>query len=341
LKAKGHEVELFIYHPHLSFHRPSLDEAEIPIHEVHGVSGFSFRVVKFISMLIREKRFHAVISFLPSPNIYSILAKLVSKSNTCLVLGERASKASDTNLWLTLTQRFLYIIANKVVANSFHQALHLRNYFWLSNKVSTIYNGYSVKSNSDTYTCRDGHTCRLLVVGRVHPGKNGVALLKALILYYQKNSYIPELSWAGRREQDQKSVATLAEMDRLIADHPAFQAQWKWLGHRMDIPQLLADSDALIHVSLYEGLPNVICEAFIAGRPVIASSVCDHSLLVEEGIRGLLCDPLSPESICAAIERFVALSPEARQAMGYNARRYAEEHLTVERMVTEYEALLT
>lgn len=46
------------------------------------------------------------------------------------------------------------------------------------------------------------------------------------------------------------------------------------------------------------------------------------------------------ESICGAIERFVALTPEERQEMGRNARLYAEEHVNLQRMVNQYEALL-
>ena len=65
-------------------------------------------------------------------------------------------------------------------------------------------------------------------------------------------------------------------MDNLIFSHPSLQSSWHWLGERSDIPKLLATTDALIHVSLYEGLPNAICEAFIASTPVIASAVCDH-----------------------------------------------------------------
>lgn len=341
LKGKGHEVELFIYHPHLDLYRPILDEDGIPIHEVHGVSGFSFQVVKCISKLIREKRFDAVISFLPSPNIYLVLASFVSLSALKIIVSERTSKEGDVGFWGSILRRVLYIKAGSVVVNSHNHARFLQRFFWLNRKIHTIYNGYSFEDSVLQASISESDNFSLLVVGRNSVGKNGFRLLQALLLFHQRNGYMPEVSWAGRQEQDQQSLATRAEMDQLIAEHPALQAQWQWLGERMDIPQLLADSDALIHVSIYEGLPNVVCEAFIAGRPVIASAVCDHPILVEEGMRGLLCDPLSPASICAAIERFIALSPEARQAMGYNARRYAEEHLTLERMVAKYEALLT
>ena len=68
--------------------------------------------------------------------------------------------------------------------------------------------------------------------------------------------------------------------------------------------------------------------------------MCDHPLLVEDNVRGILCDPLSVDSISAAIERFVNLIPEERQKMGINVRRYAERNLSAYRMVSEYQKLL-
>ena len=339
LKARGHDVELFIYHPRFDFYRPIINEAGITVNEVHGVSGFSFRVVRAIAELLRKRKFDALISFLPSPNMYSILASSYCFSKVNLVVSERNSKVGASLLKLILL-RALYFKARSVVVNSYHQTLTLNRYLWLKRKICVIYNGYIFDNEIVNILGRSRERLSLIVVGRNTLQKNGVCLLNALLLFKQRNGYMPNVSWAGRQEKDHQSLSIREKMDQLIASNSSLEASWQWLGERSDIPQLLANADALIHVSLYEGLPNAVCEAFIAAKPVIASSVCDHPLLVEEGVRGHLCDPLSPESICEAIERFVALTPHERQAMGRNARRYAEEQLTLERMVNEYEALL-
>ena len=114
---------------------------------------------------------------------------------------------------------------------------------------------------------------------------------------------------------------------------------WQWLGLQRDIPTLLRGYHALVHPSLYEGTPNAICEALAAGRPVLASDVCDHPLLVAEGKRGFLFDPKAPESIVAALARLAGLGVEAWRALGRNARDYAEAELGIELMVSRYEAL--
>lgn len=341
LKAKGHDVELFIYHPQFDFYRSTINEAGILVNEVHGVSGFSFRLVRAIVVLLQERKFNALISFLTSPNIYSIFASLLIFSKIKLIVSERGSSEADIPLFKSILSQLFYTRACCITVNSYHRALALNRSFWLNRKVSVIYNGYNIPAETPMSFNSAIHKVSFLVIGRNTLEKNGVRLLYALLLFEQRNSYIPKVSWAGRQEQDNQSLSIRAEMDQLIASNPSLYSSWQWLGQRSDVPELLASTDALIHVSLYEGLPNVVCEAFIAAKPVIVSAVCDHPLIIEEGVRGHLCDPLSPESICDAIERFVSLTPEERHAMGRNARRYAEEYLTLERMVNEYEALLS
>ena len=57
---------------------------------------------------------------------------------------------------------------------------------------------------------------------------------------------------------------------------------------KKDVSSYYKSYDYLIHPSIYEGLPNVICEALLDGMPVLASNVCDNGLLVREGERGFL-----------------------------------------------------
>lgn len=43
--------------------------------------------------------------------------------------------------------------------------------------------------------------------------------------------------------------------------------------------------------SLYEGYPNVICEAMACGKPILCSNVCDNPFIVEDGVNGFLFKP--------------------------------------------------
>lgn len=339
LKAKGHQVEMFIYCPAYDFFRPTIDQARLVVHEVEKNSGFSLKVLWRLMSLLRRTRFDGVISFLDSPNVYAELACLINPAST-LIVSERSSHYCDKNALAAFCKRLFHVFSDAVIANSYSHAIWLCRYPWLKKKVKTIYNGYPIAMDKVPATHKLPHLS-LLVIGRVGPEKNGLRLIEALSIFHQKHNYVPPVSWAGKQGISPADVAYCREMDEHLDRHPEVKTNWTWLGQRSDIPELLEQHYAIIHPSLYEGLPNVVCEALIAGRPVLASNVCDHPLLVEEGKQGFLFDPNDPHSIADAVESLVALSPDQWLQYSENARRYAEKKLDISRMADSYLQLLS
>jgi glycosyltransferase involved in cell wall biosynthesis len=338
LDDRGHRVEIFIYYPAHAFFRAPVDQAGIRVHELRKGRGFSFRVLRRLAGLLRTERYDGVISFLDSPNVYAELASTVSPG-TRLIVSERGSHHTDRNRAEGLLRRVLHRRADVVVANSHSHEEWLARHAWLRGRTTTIYNGYPIGPRSPV-TVSEVPPLRLLVIGRVGPEKNGLRLMEALSLLHERGRDVPYVAWVGAQDQRPAGLAYRRELDRRLAAHPEVKAKWMWLGERSDIPELLEAHHALIHPSLHEGLPNVVCEAFIAGRPVLASNVCDHPLLVEEGDRGFLFDPEDACSIAEAIERLSAVSSEQLKELSANARRYAEENLGLDRMTAAYEFLL-
>jgi glycosyltransferase involved in cell wall biosynthesis len=96
----------------------------------------------------------------------------------------------------------------------------------------------------------------------------------------------------------------------------------------------------LLIPSVYEGLPMVLCEAMLSGCFVIASSVCDHPKILGDNERGLLCDPLSPKSICKSLEKLDSMDFEKKSIITKRAREYAVKNFDINEMLDKYEALL-
>lgn len=334
LSSLEYEIELLNYYPNINFFRNELLSYNIKIYDIQKNSRFTLKIIFYIIYLLKRNRYDCVISFLDTPNLYCEIAKLLSFSRVFLVVSERSSRYYVKKR----LNKICHMLANKVVANSYDHGDWLKSFPYLKRKVITIYNGYEITKKFITKT--KSHNYNFLVIGRIDKGKNGLNLIKALAKISRKNSPLPSIQWVGSETSSKESLSYRKQMDELLSKHPKVLNNWEWMGHRKDINRLLEQADALIHISLYEGLPNAICEALVAGRPVIASNVCDHPRLVEDNIRGILCDPVSVESICSAIERFVNLTSEERLKMGINARRYAEQHLSIDRMVSEYEKLL-
>jgi glycosyltransferase involved in cell wall biosynthesis len=122
----------------------------------------------------------------------------------------------------------------------------------------------------------------------------------------------------------------LEEQVRLLA----VEDRVRFLGYRSDIPELLANSDALVLPSLYEGLPLAVLEAMAAGKPVVATSVGGTDEAVVDGETGFLVPPRDSDALAAAIRRVIQDDVLA-QRLGANGRARVAAHFRVEAMVQQ------
>lgn len=341
LKRRGHHVEMFVYFPEHKFFRPLVDEQGIVVHEYAKGRGFSFGVLLKLSRLVRHHRFDVVLSFLRSANVYAELALLMSE-DAKLVVSERTSHHDDRSFLADHLRRILHALADKVVANSHAHRAWLSRKWWLKTKATCIYNGVDLNEfcPGGTISETTGNV-RLIGVGRIGPEKNILNLIAAMAILQASTGNAPQISWAGSRDESDRGQRYCRKIDQALEALPETRRRWHWLGVQSDVPGLLRRHDALVHPSLYEGLPNAVCEALACGIPVLASDVCDHPLLVTEGERGFLFDPESPQSIAAAVATFTKVSLNERRRLSRNAREYAEATLGVDQMVTAYERLLS
>tara|TARA_Y100001958_G_C21242679_1_gene571094 strand:+ start:440 stop:1537 length:1098 start_codon:yes stop_codon:yes gene_type:complete len=335
----GYEIEFFIYHSSNLFFLNELEKNNIKVNIVKQTKkGFSLNVqLKLISLL--KENFDGIISFLHSPSIYAAIGKIFNPKLQ-LIIGERSSSLSSVSLSKKILFNFAKLISNKVVCNSFSESQRLKKQFFLSNKVNTIWNGYQIKKIDSVSFKNKKSKKQLLVVGRISYPKNGINLMKALMLFYKNNGWIPTIKWAGRRDFDNQSSKTFNEMNDFLSQNPKLKNSWIWLGEVKNLNILYNESDALILPSLWEGLPNVICEAMLLGCNVIASNVCDNYKLLGNGNHGILFEPKSINSICQSIEKFYLLSEEEKIKMAKTARKFAMSNLDLKKMVRSYEELL-
>ena len=112
-----------------------------------------------------------------------------------------------------------------------------------------------------------------------------------------------------------------------------------FLGDRRDIPAILASTNLAVLTSDSEGLSNVILEAMAASVPVIAFAVGGNSELVNAD-RGALIPAGNESEFASAICRVLS-DHSLRREQGRNARRFAEENFSLERVCRQYEDLYT
>jgi len=127
---------------------------------------------------------------------------------------------------------------------------------------------------------------------------------------------------------------------RQLAADRGIGASVVFLGRRtpQETEELLAAADVLALPSTIEGLPYVILEAMASRLPVVAGRVYGVPEVVEDGVTGLLVDPLRVDEIAAAIDRLAA-DAALRRAMGDAGRARFEQHFTLEQQAHAMESI--
>jgi glycosyltransferase involved in cell wall biosynthesis len=160
---------------------------------------------------------------------------------------------------------------------------------------------------------------RLLSVGRLAQEKNPLLLVEVL---------------ARLRSRDPRWRLTVAgdgpergRLERLAAAR-GLGAALELRGHVPNGPELWGlyrRSHAFLHVSLTEGLPQVLTEAMAAGLPIVATDVGGVSAALGAGERGLLVPPNDAGAAAAALER-LARAPHLRDRLALAGLTHARRH---------------
>jgi glycosyltransferase involved in cell wall biosynthesis len=102
----------------------------------------------------------------------------------------------------------------------------------------------------------------------------------------------------------------------------------RFLGHRDDIPELLAACDVFALPSLYEGSSLAVLEAMGAGRAVVSSAIGGTDELIEHGDSGVLVPPGDARALASALRRLLG-DDGTRARLGARARQRAQDDFSV------------
>jgi len=118
-----------------------------------------------------------------------------------------------------------------------------------------------------------------------------------------------------------------------FADHVTFT------GFQKTVFPWIAAMDIFVLSSRKEGLPRVILEAMLLGKPVVASRIVGSQELVVDGETGLLYDYGNIEALAARLKELLK-DEDKRAAMGASGRTRVLSEYSIEHYVAEVQNLL-
>jgi len=268
------------------------------------------RVLGRLSTYLHRYEPAVVMSALDVANIMLIVAARISAFKGRTVISQRAVVAAahpelppGRRLLIALLRRVLFRRADALVSNSFAAAGEVQAFFGvrpdriavIPNAVDTDRIGRLAKLPLDDYWFSKSRCPLIVSVGSVTTRKDLRTLIKAFAIVKARRDV--RLAIVGKGYQ----LAERQRIERLISDLglsesvylPGFDPNpYKWM----------AAGAVFVNSATAEGFPNVIAEALVVGRPVVATDCPgDTAQLLQNGKWGRLVPVGDPERMAAAI----------------------------------------
>nr|NJM02124.1 glycosyltransferase [Desulfobacula sp.] len=190
--------------------------------------------------------------------------------------------------------------------------------------VTQIYNGIDTRRYRPGPETKD--SLRVIgVIGRLDPIKDHPTLFRA---FEQVARSMPQtrLMVIGDGPERQKLEAMAKNLT---------EADIRFAGNRLDVPDLLWQMDLFVLPSLNEGISNTILEAMASGVPVIATRAGGNPELVTDGETGALFTPGNQDQLAGLMEKFLKDEP-LRKLTGKKARESVIQRFSMTNMAAGY-----
>ena len=318
LKDKGNQVELLLFNGVITPFRQELESKGVIIHELSRSKG-NIRHTEVYNPLniIRLRRylrdFDVIHTHNTASQLYVPLAKLLFRSNVVLVTTEHNTTNRRRFIWwFRPLDKWMYRQYIRVVCIGDSTRNNLESYLDNDCNTCVIYNGVNIRRFiRPIKDISHKHDYVITMVAGFRPQKDQDTLIKALRRL--PINYRLQLVGDGGREPQLKELCNKMGLDSRVA----------FLGKRIDIPDIMGDSDVMVLSSHWEGLSLSSIEGMASGRPFIASDV--DGLREVVGGAGVLFAHGDDEELANKI-RFLCEHPDEYRQVAEACQRRAMDY---------------
>lgn len=296
-----------------------------------------FNAILNIRKILKENAVSIFHSHDFKSNFYGLLASINLPIKRVTTAHGSTRDSMMKRAYLFWDERFVYKFFDKIVAVSQNTGIELEKRHVRSKKIEIIQNGLdptSIEKEKDRtgfekpLNIPKGHKV-VAIIGRLYPDKGHQYFLYAFSKVYQKYPSIKALIFGEGPAEDKiaKQIHDL-KLDNRVS----------LCGVRSDMKNVYKQIDFLVIPSLREGLPYVLLEAMASKVPILATSVGDIPLLIENGVTGYLVSPGESEGLEKGMIDLLSNPTKARE-MAKKAYRVVLEKFSADRMVRNTEKL--
>lgn len=332
-QEKGHKVEFLVYHSD-PFYNEVLREENICIIEV--IEKNYLKRIFVMRKIIRKGHYNAVLSFLEAASFICTVAGFPYR-NWTLTVGERSANPNILKSFKLKLYRWFHIFTSAVVANSYENIKMIKNInpILCDKKMHVIYNLIDFDKwqfNSAEYIYRKNGKFNLTVVASHQYLKNLNGLVEAVNLLNDKQKMNLSIHWYGGDRPDRSKLEAIEKISKYKLNEI-----FNFHEPTLEIASKVNQADAVGLFSFYEGLPNVICEAMVNAKAVIASDISDVSLLIEQEF---IFDPKNPKKIAERIQYLLSLDETSLKEIGQKNQKAAIKLFDKESIVENYISIM-
>lgn len=224
------------------------------------------------------------------------------------------------------TYRRLSVMPHTVVAISNEGINNLHTFFnvplW---NIHKIYNCV-IDTKPQYNKIYEGQNIKILYPARINDTKRQIEIVRRLSGKLSSNI---EILFAG-------TGPYAADLEREI-EH---DLNFKYLGYRSDIHNLMAECNYVMLFSKHEGLPISLIEATMMGCPIICNNVGGNPEIVCDGKNGMIIDKNDWDTLILVLNNLPNISLEEYNSMSKYSREIYENNFTYEVFKKKYLNLL-
>ena len=178
----------------------------------------------------------------------------------------------------------------------------------------------------------------VLMAANIVPGKGQLDLIKSIKILINKYPNL-NLLLAGRPYESHPDSLVYDSSLKQYASKNNLSNNVHFLGWRSDIPDLLKATDIYVSTSYSESLPDVLRDAMLAGKPIVASNVGGTFELINVGKNGFIFEPGDVHSLIGYLGRLIP-DPKLRASMGTEGKRIIAENFSTKVYVQNFEDMV-